>query len=35
LFEAGTVVHASFWFRDVGTPDGFGTSDGIWFQACP
>jgi hypothetical protein len=35
LFEAGTVVHASFWFRDVGTPDGFGTSDGVWFQVCP
>lgn len=35
LLGPGAVVHANFWFRDTSSPDGFGTSDGVWFQVCP
>ena len=31
----GSTVHASFLLRDRANPDGFATSNGIWFQVCP
>jgi DNA-binding beta-propeller fold protein YncE len=30
--QAGTTVHAALWFRDTASPDGFGLSNGAWFQ---
>ena len=32
---SGSTVHAALWFRDSGSNDGFGLSDGLWFQVCP
>jgi len=31
----GSTVHASYLLRDRANPDGFATSNGIWFQVCP
>jgi hypothetical protein len=33
--HAGTTVHAALWFRDPASPDGFGLSNGVWFQVVP
>lgn len=29
------LVHLALWFRDPQSPDGYGLSDGLWFNACP
>jgi hypothetical protein len=31
----GATVHAAFLFRDPASPDGFSSSNGLWFQVCP
>jgi hypothetical protein len=35
LILPGSTVHASFLMRDRANPDGFATSQGIWFQVRP
>jgi hypothetical protein len=32
---AGDTIHVALWFRDPAAHDGFGLSDGLWFQVCP
>jgi Tol biopolymer transport system component len=31
----GATVHTQVWLRDQANPDGFATSNGVWFQVLP